>query len=186
MQVRVARSGGQFESRRSRIAIWGCCGTHDAPHSNSAPRTVQRSAFRLQSSILSTRAAELGGIERSMTTRSSPSPVLSPRGRPSTKLSERSRQKPFVLRLSKYERRTLNAVQFTVEFAGHTLVSGFRIDLITRTGLSRPRGANRGWNMRELFTHVICRGNQRQVIFRSDADRKYSGASGRVPPALRI
>jgi REP-associated tyrosine transposase len=27
--------------------------------------------------------------------------------------------------------------------------------------------------MRELFTHVICRGNQRQVIFRSDADRKY-------------
>jgi len=23
------------------------------------------------------------------------------------------------------------------------------------------------------FYHVICRGNQRQVIFRSDADRKY-------------
>jgi hypothetical protein len=25
------------------------------------------------------------------------------------------------------------------------------------------------------FYHVICRGNQRQVIFRSDADRKFWG-----------
>ena len=63
MQVRVARSGGQFESRRSRLAIWGGCVTHDAPHSNSAPRTVQRSAFGLQSFIPSTqRFALLGGI----------------------------------------------------------------------------------------------------------------------------
>lgn len=25
----------------------------------------------------------------------------------------------------------------------------------------------------DAFYHVICRGNQRQVIFRSDGDRKY-------------
>ena len=32
-------------------------------------------------------------------------------------------------------------------------------------------GRNREWNRRVY--HVICRGNQRQVIFRSDEDRKY-------------
>ena len=32
-------------------------------------------------------------------------------------------------------------------------------------------GRNREWNMRVY--HVICRGNQRQLIFRSDADREY-------------
>jgi transposase IS200 family protein len=52
-------------------------------------------------------------------------------------------------------------------------VSGFRIDLMARPGLARPMARKLRVEYAGAFYHVICRGNQRQVIFRSDADRKY-------------
>jgi hypothetical protein len=51
-----------------------------------------------------------------------------------------------------------------------TLVSGFHIDLLMWSLIERVRWRKPRVEDAGAFYHVICRGNQRQVIFRSDAD----------------
>src|ERR1051325_6043712 len=98
MQVRVARSGGQLESRRSRIAIWGGCVTHDAPTliQRLGRFNVPYFDFKVQSCRHALRAARgnrtVDDDARLALTRS-----LSQRASFDKAQGEWSRQKPFVL-----------------------------------------------------------------------------------------
>ena len=55
----------------------------------------------------------------------------------------------------------------------HRKLSSFRFELLRWCGIERRMARKPRVDYAGAFYHVICRGNQRQVIFRSDADRKF-------------